>query len=382
MFDPVALTGRVGRGLARRLRRLLPSPNASPFEGERLPELRGKPIPFGPVRLLSANPPIFLSGMPYDEFLGIAPSFAARYGDAKAGFIVYPTWSVESVEKAKYIAYSVARHVRQYSNHRFTYICNTQGEADLLNRFGQKALFLNHKFTVSEDIFRPLEGANAEFDAIYNARFVAGKRHELAAEIDRVAYVTYAEPQESRQIEFRTLWNDTLERNPRHALLNKLERGLPVALTHAEVNEAQNRASVGLILSQIEGASYATVEYMLAGLPVVSTRSIGGRDVFFDDAYCAVVDADPRAVRDAVAALKARNIPREFIRAQTLKRIEPDRRRFLNLVDTLLEDLDESPRFQGVAWPFSSQSGVPWDGFKHHLAAFERARSDGGNEGL
>ena len=58
---------------------------------------------------------------------------------------------------------------------------------------GLPAEFLNKNFTVSEQIFRPLDGVEVEFDAIYNARFVPEKRHELAALVPRVAYVTYVD---------------------------------------------------------------------------------------------------------------------------------------------------------------------------------------------
>ena len=49
-----------------------------------------------------------------------------------------------------------------------------------------------------------------------------------------------------------------------------------------EVNNFLNQCKVGIILSEVEGANYASIQYLLAGLPVVSTKSKGGRDVFFD----------------------------------------------------------------------------------------------------
>jgi glucuronoxylan 4-O-methyltransferase len=115
---------------------------------------------------------------------------------------------------------------------------------------------------------------------------------------------------------------------------------------------------------------------MLAGLPIVSTKSRGGRDVYFDPEYCAIVDADPRAIRDAVVGLRDRQIPREYIRQQTLKRIEPGRRRFLAMVDELVAELGGSSQLAAGRWPFGEISGVPWDGFKHHVANVEKARGD------
>lgn len=111
---------------------------------------------------------------------------------------------------------------------------------------------------------------------------------------------------------------------------------------------------------------------MLAGLSVVSTPSVGGRDAYFDPEYCIVCDATPRAVSDAVAALKSRNIPKSYIRDKTLKKLEPERQRFLAMVDSLIEELGGQPQFSG-AWPFGEISGVPWAPFEEHLADFDRS---------
>ena len=50
----------------------------------------------GPAAVLSRHPPILISGIAHDQFLGIAPAFGERYGDVAAGFIIFPTWSIET----------------------------------------------------------------------------------------------------------------------------------------------------------------------------------------------------------------------------------------------------------------------------------------------
>jgi len=76
------------------------------------------------------------------------------------------------------------------------------------------------------------------------------------------------------------------------------------------------------------------------------------------------------AVRDAVATLRARDIPREFVRARTLAKIQPERERFLVLIDDLIEELGEERRHSEGIWPFSAVSGVPWRPFASHLDEF------------
>jgi hypothetical protein len=143
-----------------------------------------------PVTVLCHNPPVFRTAIVWDELPGIVPAFGERYGDVAAGFIIYPTWTIES--RAAALAAEAAAHRERFRNHRLLFTCNTQREADLVNFAGQPAVFLNHNFAVSEAIFRHLPDAMADFDAIYNARFSRRKRHELAAKIDRVAYLSYA----------------------------------------------------------------------------------------------------------------------------------------------------------------------------------------------
>lgn len=336
---------------------------------------------FGPTRLLSAAPPVFLSGISRGQDLGIAGAFARHYGNIKAGFVIFPTWALERPDLAEAIRQKFLDHTERYPDHAFRFICNTPPEKALLEQLGLPALFLNKNFMVSDQIFRPLPGVGMEFDAIYNARFIAPKRHELAAAVPRVAYVTYLEPVPSRGELFRRRYAEVLARNPDHVLLNEMVDGLPIRMSHQQVNAALGRAAVGLVLSEVEGSSYASMEYMLAGLPVVSTPSRGGRDIFFDPEYCIVCEPDPVAVRDAVAALRARNIPRELVRARTLARIEPDRQRFLAMVDDLIDQLGGERRHGGRPWPFGDISGITWLPFKEHLAAFaERLRADLGEE--
>ena len=70
-----------------------------------------------------------------------------------------------------------------------------------------------------------------------------------------------------------------------------------------------------------------------------------------------------------------RNIPREYIRDRTLAKIEPERRRFLSLIDDLSERLGGERRYQDGAWPFGNNSSlVTWKKYREHLDIFEKGR--------
>ena len=339
------------------------------------------PKEFGPAALLSRDPPIFVTGMAFESMLGIAPAFGRSYRHRPAAFMVYPCWTIDDPNRSAEVIEAAMAHQADHAEHELVFLCNTAAEKERLARGGLNARLLNKNFMVANAIFRPLHDAPVEFDAVYNARFDPRKRHELASAIEKVGYLAYRCASAGEYDAQRKLLARILERNPAHALLNPSKKGLPVRLTPEGVNAALNRAAVGLCLSSVEGSNYASMEYMLAGLPVVSTPSVGGREIYFDHEYCTICDPDPVAVRDAVEAFKARNIPREYIRARTLAKIEPERRRFLALVDDLSDRLGGKRHYDDGIWPFAATSPlVTWKDYRDHLENF--AAADARGEGL
>lgn len=61
-------------------------------------------------------------------------------------------------------------------------------------------------------------------------------------------------------------------------------------LTHEEVNKFINKSRVGLMITPIEGASWASMEYLMCGLPVISCKSKGGRDIFYNEENSIIYD--------------------------------------------------------------------------------------------
>ena len=359
----------------------LPAPPSAPDDSCEVPSTDvayGDRLGYGPASLLSVDPPMFLTGMAFKEYVGIAGAFGRRYGDVPAGFLVYPTWTVGSPAAAARVIRRARDHAARYPAHRLVFLCNTAEERDRLVGGGLTAELLNKNFFASESDFFPRDDITVEFDAVYNARFDPNKRHHLASEIGSVAYLTYDDPAntaETRRVQ-QELIAATLAAHPQHVLLNPTDDGVPVRLPPQGVNAGLNRAAVGLCLSAIEGANYASIEYLLAGLPVVSTPSTGGRDVYFDPEFCVIADPAPDAVRDAVESLRTRNIPPGYIRERTLAKLEPRRRRFLQLIDDLSEGLGGERRHADGTWPFTSMGElVTWQDHWRHLDEFERLTS-------
>lgn len=273
---------------------------------------------------------------------------------------IYQDDAVEPLVKS-YRAYA-----HRHPDHELTFCCNTDDETAWLARLGVPAITLNHNAFVDDRVFTVEPGAEPRYDAIYNARTNPTKRHELAREVRSLAliYRFWLEHEietldEVRRIlphakflngmppDHRPWWKRTLVRGHRELSRDKVAHWL-------------NRSRVGLCLSAVEGAMWSAMEYLMTGLPIVSTPSRGGRDHYFDDAFCTIVEPDPRAVAEAVAELAGRRIDRMAVRAATLETVGRDRARFVALCEAFFARLGVDRRLgedlgRFIARPFTYQ---------------------------
>lgn len=318
--------------------------------------------------VLSLDPPIINTTLTWPEPASYLWAFGSRIGRRPAALLVCMSWHFDGGYGGEKGMRQVAEYRRHFPMHEIHFLANSPDEIENFARLGETAVLLNQNLAVSERHFFPVEDVAVDFDAIYNARFDPMKRIELAAEIDRVAYVTRP-PQGVDPATYARIEQGVAALYPRHQVLNPRENGIVRDMDPAGVNRALARASVGLCLSGVEGAMLASMEYLLAGVPIVSTPSKGGRDFFFDDDYCLVVPADPRSIREATIALKARAIPRSHVRNRTLIRVEAQRRSFLALLDEILPRLGHPPRF-GSTWPWLHRRDFfTWGRIDDHFAA-------------
>ena len=63
---------------------------------------------------------------------------------------------------------------------------------------------------------------------------------------------------------------------------------------------------------------FASAEYLLSGIPIVSTYSVGGRDAYFDPRFWFVCEPTPASVADAVEKARAAAIAPSEIRASAI----------------------------------------------------------------
>jgi glycosyltransferase involved in cell wall biosynthesis len=306
--------------------------------------------------IVSTEPLIFHVAQSIDQDKKLVSDLSILFeylADQTAFFLYNWCWKTESDQKLKIIEAFEKDHAKTYPGHRFIHLCNTVKQTEIFRAYQLEAIFINQNCLVDEKIFRPIESSLKHYDAVYDACFKKFKRHELAVTLDSLALIYYAMPttpsefsdveQIKAQFSHAHFFNHIPD-EPDNPLKQTRSKSYQL-LSPQEVNECLNRCKVGLCLSPVEGAMRASIQYLSAGLPIVSTPSEGGRDVFYDDAYVAIVEPNPEAVKQGVKALIARNIDPNLIRCQTLQKIQPHRDRLINLIQEIYDQTGTARTF-------------------------------------
>jgi len=246
----------------------------------------------------------------------------------EATFLVYFWWTLfDSYSSFDQITYYYKIHQNNFPNHKIIFLLNSKKEYEIIKSRGINSKFIHQNALVDIKQFKPLK-QEKKYDIIYNARIEEMKRHYLLRFCNNIglisAYVMEIDHiKKSYLDELRNIIPNAWMINSKTQTFLKnyhFEMGFKY-LTSKEVNVAVNQSKIGVILSAKEGACYASIEYLLAGIPVVSTKNIGGRDYFLDKRFCRIVSSNPKAIKNAVDELISLNISPSFIRKETIKKI-------------------------------------------------------------
>ena len=145
----------------------------------------------GSVTLLSADPLVVsLTAVTGQKPIGVAEALGQRMSEWPITFLIPLRWHCNAAGAAEKAAAAQSFKV-VCPQHGLIFLGDTIEDVDRLVAAGASAFFANENIFASESDFRPLPGTEVEFDAVYNAKPVPWKRHWLAAEIERVAYISY-----------------------------------------------------------------------------------------------------------------------------------------------------------------------------------------------
>jgi len=240
----------------------------------------------------------------------------------------------------------LSKRIRQVQHEAFgthhRLMVHAPDEEAKLKSLGVKGCYVSQNIYVDKDSFVPLD-CEKTYEAIYIAQLKRFKRHHLAKELGQIHIIA----------------GDLKKRK-------RFERMLPQAtfndqpLSKLEIARVINSARCTLALSEVEGAMLASFESLLCGVPVVSTASRGGRDVFFNELNSLIVEPTTKAVAEGVAHFQTHRPDPHAIRARALKDIEVHKLRFCNYISDLAVSIggawvDPQERYQRY---FGSPGGL------------------------
>jgi glycosyltransferase involved in cell wall biosynthesis len=294
------------------------------------------------VHVISRSPPVVLSVWGKQDSI-LYSMLANRHLTMLYAFF----WSLDQPQVLK-IAQDVKLRLHEYPHHRIILLCNEEWSVTEFKNAGVDAIFCNHNAFANETVFRPIAEIRKDFDAIYVAALAPYKRLELAATIPALFLISYR-------------WGGTYSDDYEIAIRKKLSHAF---WANDQLNQGRkfapeelapllNRCHVGLCLSEAEGAMFASIEYLLCGIPIVSTPSRGGRDAFWDERFVIVCEPTAEAVAAAVQELKRRSINPMVIRSATLERMRQHRK---ILRDTLAPAVREIE----CPWPPGSHGALTY----------------------
>lgn len=220
------------------------------------------------------------------------------------------------------------------------WLTNTEEQYHFAIQAGFTALFINHNCWLDYQIYKILNNDESTrvFDAVINSRPFIWKRIYLADKIANLALIKGAD--------YST--NSTWKWNPwyRSYRFVNIEQ-----LNQYQVIKILNRSKMGLILSgntgdnqqfNNEGACYSSSEYLLCGLPVLSTNSDGGRDIWYNSDNSLICEPNQDDVYDKYCTILAKldnnQLNRSKIRDDHIKRQNEMRLKFTESISKLFNE--------------------------------------------
>jgi len=279
---------------------------------------------FLPCTVFCRDPLVLVS---YDtDFTKNEQAFLDAFSESRAKTVhvfLQLGWERETPKNSEKFALQIKDILAKCGRLKVTILANSENEVRVLSGLGLHAVFCNQNAFVDESRY-PILKCPKKYDAIYIARLSVFKRHPLAM---KIASLRLIGPKSCRNIINEDEYSDNI-------LADLLKHAVWSPHVNAKDIPAEIAAAhCGLCLSRVEGAMFVSIEYLLCGVPVVNTASIGGREALFSEDSVKTVPDTPEAVAEAVREFVEHAPEPETIRAAALEKMNPHRetlRRLLN----------------------------------------------------
>ena len=256
------------------------------------------------------------------EYNGI-PIYRTFFGDN-----INEDNSISLIAKAWYKNSSIPSN----SQHKVI-LANSEEEKEFYeNNYDVDVLFCNHNAFLNETRYIIKDDVKKEYNMVISSCFRNYKRIWLAKDIPDILHIGYKNGPLEYIPDFGTRAN--FKNNSTNM------EDWDFFCTKKYVN-LLNSSVCGGMFSEVEGACFSSSEYLLCGLPVLSTPSKGGRDVFYNSQNSIIcepsVDGVTKGYNDIMTNLH--KFDRYAIRETKLQQMDIFRNRLTEYVKDKLEDV-------------------------------------------
>ena len=266
--------------------------------------------------------PLIIHGYNYSNVITPAKELSPYLKKHKVTYVISIAWSLHVHNRLARVGRLYAEHKRKFPNHEIIILANDQREFDGLHELGVPTIMCNHNSFINEKNFT-IVPAEKQYDGVINSRMQPYKRIELARETKNLCLVAsevYQNPEYTKYVTSTMPYMDFVQ---------FVDGKFTKPLTKVQLSELYGKCRCGLILSAAEGACFAAGEYLLCGLPVVTTHNKGGRDTFYHSDYTIWCDDNPESVKEAVQKAATLTISPEEIRERALGLMHEHRENYI-----------------------------------------------------
>jgi hypothetical protein len=189
-------------------------------------------------------------------------------------------------------------------------------------------IFCNKNAFINENAFHIDRTKPIIYDLVVDSCFCKYKNTNLAIKNENTVHIGYFKSTETVLPLFGTIAN--------------YQNEIHTHLDPPKICEIYNKCRVGGIFSFEEGGCLASTQYLLAGLPVVSIKSKGGRDVWYNDRNSILCENNEDDCYRCVQLAKERIIngqfDRDIIRNDTIALMHTFRNKFIGYLIQKIKD--------------------------------------------
>jgi len=226
----------------------------------------------------------------------------------------------------------VSKIVNSNNNYNIIILANSLEEkAFFEKKVNCDVLFCNHNAFLDENKFNIYSLMKKRFDLVVDSAFHEYKNVQVAKKITNTIHIGYFK-YSKRDADDKVVPDFGTLSNFKHGEYQRLDKHL--------INIYYNQSLIGGMFSECEGACFASSQYLLAGLPVVSIKSVGGRDIWYNEYNSIICDNNEDsvfiAVEEAKAKINSGEFNREKIRELHLKQMDEHRNTLIEYINAKL----------------------------------------------